>query len=69
MSAQSEGSHVHWQQGYDQADDGTEAAEAIHRMRGATRKRSSSWDVRFQNDEYVRDEAVTLEQMRREGAV
>ena len=67
---QPEGSHVHWPPGYDEADvDGTEYGESVHRMRGTGRKRSSSWDVRFPNDEYVLNEAVTLEEMRRDGAV
>ena len=70
MSDQPEGSHVHWPPGYDEADEmGTEFGENIHRMKGEARNRSSSWSVRFPNDKFVSDQAVTLDDMKREGAV
>jgi len=64
------GSHVNWPTGYDEADDdGTEFSENIHRMKGARRGASSSWEVRFPNDKFVASEAVTLEHMRELGAL
>lgn len=71
MSPQSEGSHVHWPPGYNDVSstEDTELARSIHRMKGKSRGRSSHWDVRLPNDEYVRSEGVTLEEMRRDGAV
>lgn len=70
MSTPLEGSHVHWPSGYDDVDDSNDdAIENINRMRGKARGKSGMWEVRFPNDRYVADEAVTLEQMREAGAV
>ena len=66
---QSEGSHVHWPLGLVGGDYGDEISDSVHRMKGKRRGRSSKWDVRLPNDEYVRSEGVTLEEMRRDGAV
>lgn len=69
VSDQPEGSHVHWPRGYDEVSSADDAAMAnIHRMSGDTGP-SSSWSVRLPNDRFVRSEAVTLEEMRAEGAV
>ena len=66
-NSQPEGSHVHWPQGL--MGGGTEDLAGVHRMKGKRRGRSSNWDVRMPNDSYVRSEGVTLEEMRRDGAV
>ena len=66
---QPEGSHVYWPAGMTAGDDEDDVARALHRMKGLKRGRSSSWDVRFPNDRFVKDEAVTLEQMREAGAI
>jgi hypothetical protein len=67
--SQSEGSHVHWPIGYDEADDDGESGENLHRMKGLRPGASSSWSPRFPNDRFVNDFAVTLEEMREAGAV
>lgn len=62
---QPEGSHVNWPHGVGfptGPDDGVISDEflaSLHRING----------VRLPNDEFVRDEAVTLEEMQRAGAV
>ena len=68
MSVQPEGSHVHWPPGYDDISDADDASQTIHRMIGITGP-SSGWSIRLPHDEYVMDEAVTLEEMRRQGAL
>lgn len=70
MTNQPEGSHVHWPLGYDDADDtGSEYAEAIHRMKGRGRGKSSSWNMRLPNDKFVNAFGTTLEEMKAAGAV
>lgn len=70
MTTQSGGSHVHWPVGYDEAnEEGTKESESIHRMNGTRRGASSSWNIRFPNDRFVADEAVTLDHMRELGAL
>lgn len=67
---QPEGSHVHWLASYDDVDEANDGAVAnLHRMRGTKRGVSSAWTVRLPNDDFVGDEAVTLEEMQARGAL
>ena len=56
-----EHSRVHWEPGYDLIEEGTELFYAIHRI--------PVDQIRLPNDGWVRDEAVTLEEMRSAGAL
>ena len=66
---QPEGSHVYWPTGVVAGDDEDEVGRSLHRMKGKRRGASSSWDVRFPHDRFVRDTGVTLEEMREQGAL
>jgi hypothetical protein len=66
---QLEGSHVHWPNGLVGGDYDDEIELSIHRMKGTRRGASSSWSVRLPNDKWVSEEAVTLEDMQRAGAL
>ena len=66
---QPEGSHVHWPISLVGGDYDDEIGLSIHRMKGSHPGASSTWDVRFPNDDWVGDYGVTLEEMQEAGAI